>query len=175
MLGEGSYGTVYLVQNIRSNEKLAAKAFKKSKLQYGDKKSLLKNEIKVMRKLNHPNILKMHEVHETTDTIYVILEYIKDGELFNYIKNTKNIPKKVLISIMTQLISTVEYLESKCIVHRDIKPENIMIIRDGSDIELKLADFGLAGHTTSPDYYEAGTPGFMAPEILHPKKYPKEL
>lgn len=128
-----------------------------------------------MRKLNHPHILKMHEVHETTDMIYVILEYIKDGELFNYIKNTKNIPKKVIISIMTQLISTIEYLETKAIVHRDIKPENIMIVKEGNDIELKLADFGLAGHTNNPDFYEAGTPGFMAPEILHPKKYPKEL
>lgn len=71
---------------MRTKEQLAAKAFKKSKMEKGDRKALLKNEISVMRRLDHENILKVYEVHETTDTIYVILEYIKDGELFQYIK-----------------------------------------------------------------------------------------
>lgn len=67
------------------------------------------------------------------------------------------------------------YLDSQDIVHRDIKPENIMIVKDGQDVVIKLADFGLACDIKNPDKYEAGTPGYMAPEVLHYKKFPKEL
>lgn len=77
-------------------------------------------------------------------------------------------------SIICQLLTTVQYLESIGIVHRDIKPENIMLIKEGSDVIIKLADFGLACDIKHQDKFEAGTPGYMAPEVLHYKKFPKE-
>lgn len=86
MLGEGAYGTVYLVENMKTKEKYAAKAFKKKRMVKNDRKNLLKNEISVMRRLDHENILKVYEVHETTDTIFVIIEYIEGGELFQFMR-----------------------------------------------------------------------------------------
>jgi calcium-dependent protein kinase len=175
VLGEGAYGTVHLVQNMKTKEQFAAKAFCKMKMRRDSKKRLLKNEIKVMRRLDHENILKVYEVHETSDTIFIILEYIRDGELLNYLKKTKKVQKKTMKGIMTQLLTAVEYLNERGFIHRDIKPENVMYaVTEEGEMLLKLADFGLSCSIDHKSNFEAGTPGYMAPEIVNPKKYPEK-
>lgn len=174
-LGEGAFGTVYLVERHNTKEMFAAKAFSKAKMKREADRLLLKNEIRIMRKLDHENIMKVYEVHETSEYIHVILEYIKDGELSRYLRKNKKLSRKTMRSILSQLFSILVYLEEIGIIHRDIKPENILVVEEDKEPRLKLGDFGLACELESGDFSQTGTPGYMAPEVINYKKYHKSL
>ena len=174
VLGKGAYGTVHLVENKKTLERFAAKAFEKKRMKKSSKRLLLMNEIRILRRLDHVNIYKVYEVHEDRENVYVVLELIPGKELLSFMNKTKKFSRRVMEVIIGQLIAAVAYLEHEGIVHRDIKPENIMIFDDEEGkMKIKLCDFGLACEAGIDDRYEAGTPGYMAPEILHYKRWAK--
>lgn len=169
-LGQGAHGVVYLVEHMVTKEKFAAKAIDKPALmkQSTSRRAMVFNEIRTMIKLDHEHILKLHEIHETSTKIILILEYVEGGNLFtSLIKPLGKIPLKVVTTIIKQLLSALEYLADQGIVHRDIKPENVLVQKsEDHSFVVKLADFGLSCRENEIDNNIAGTPGYIAPELL---------
>jgi len=172
MIGKGSFARVYLVEDKETKAKFAVKAFSKEYLLSQSKgKESLMNEIDIMQVVKHPNIMNLHELHESKNSIYLVLELLEGGELFNYVSSKNSISVHEICRVMQCLLEALSYLSDQKIMHRDLKPEN-MILQDKGDLQratLKLVDFGLATHCDVPEYLfkRCGTPGYVAPEIIN--------
>ena len=144
VIGDGTYGVVYKGINTQTNEHVAIKKLKDKVSSWN--KCLELNEVRILRKLNHVNIIKLQEIiHERNNEVSLIFEYA-DINLYEYIrsfyKNNEHIPEHKIRSIIYQIISGMHYLHQQGIMHRDLKPENILIMR--STNQIKIADFGTA-------------------------------
>ena len=172
MIGKGSFARVYLVENKDTKERFAVKAFSKDYLltQAKGKESLI-NEIEIMQKLKHPYIMSLEEIHESKNSIYLVLELLEGGELLNYISSNSGLTIRDYSKVMKCIIEALAYMAEKKIMHRDLKPDN-MILKQKNKLEfcvLKLVDFGLATVYDIPEYLfkRCGTPGFVAPEVIN--------
>lgn len=175
LLGNGAFASVYLGTNNISKTKHAIKFYAKEDLTKDPifKKSVL-DEIDILRDLSHNNIMKLEEVHETFNTVYLITEYIHGVDLFNEAKTEREFTHREISGILRALLSATVYLGNKNIIHRDLKPSNIMIVNGNSDISqrVKIIDFGLAIHSTdSLSHAICGTPGYIAPETFKLTSY----
>lgn len=159
---------MYKIRHKKNKKIFAAKRFKKSDLTQKDKKNklieLLKQEVKVQQDLEHKNVVKFNECHETENSVYLVFEFIPGGTL----SPVSGVPISWIRSIIKQILEALFYLEKKNIVHRDIKPENILL-GSGNGENLKLIDFGFSYEKSekNPISVKCGTPGFIAPEILN--------
>ena len=168
-IGKGSYSRVYKGYNIDTKEKVAIKEVDLDITEH--MKKFMVREIDVLKKMSHPNIVKLLDVVENneTNTIYLILEYCKNGD-FSRFQNKRPLKEKHALNYMKQLASGLQYITSNNIMHRDLKPQNMLI----SDTHiLKLTDFGFARyfeHNTMVNTL-CGSPLYMAPEIMRDKKY----
>lgn len=124
------------------------------------------NEIAVTKGLDHPNLMKLEEVHETTNSIYLVNELL-DGGMFNTRFITTNTPEQIK-GYLVDVLSGLAYLDSRDIMHRDIKPDNILF-RTKNNHQLVLVDFGLASDINEKEYLfkRCGTPGYVAPEVIN--------
>ena len=172
MIGKGSFARVYLVEDKETKAKFAVKAFSKEYLLSQSKgKESLMNEIEIMRLVKHGNIMNLEELHESKNSIYLVLELLEGGELFNYVSSKNSISVHEICRVMRCLLEALSYLSDKKLMHRDLKPEN-MILKDKGELQnatLKLVDFGLATQCDVPEYLfkRCGTPGYVAPEIIN--------
>ena len=174
-LGRGNSSVVHLVQELRTQKEFAAKCINKRKLT--EKPNLLKNitqEIKILRDLDHPFIIKLFYVYETPTCIYLILEYSPYGDLYKRISQKKNFTEKDSIAFTRNIFEVLEYLHSKSIVHRDIKLENIIMTSE-YDYTFKLIDFGLSYSFGEHNSEKCGSPGYIAPEVLEGKYYCQKI
>ena len=171
MIGKGSFARVYLVENENTGKKFAVKAFSKDYLlsESKGKRSLI-NEISIMKSISHKNVIKLEEIHESKNSIYLVLELLQGGELFDQIKNNNKNTKEGICQTMKGILNALNHLEKKGIMHRDLKPENIILKDKGDleDVEVKIVDFGLAAYCEEEEYLfkKCGTPGYVAPEII---------
>ena len=169
-LGEGAYGIVYLVNNILTNTRLVLK--KINKVKENDELNI-KNELEILKKLDHPNIVKIIEYYDTEEAFYIITEFCKKGELYGYIK--QDCTEKQLAVLFYQIFSGLWYLHDHNIIHRNIKLENVLI----SEIEIdpvtsklffwvKIINFGTAKifEKTKKESAIVGSPYYIAPEVL---------
>ena len=172
-IGEGAFGSVHLGINKQTREKVAIKILDKSKLKKIENKIRFEREIEILKQLKHPNIVQLYSVIETERQIFLIMEYLKGKELFQYIILKKKIPEDEACIYFQQLISAIEYLHNLKIVHRDIKPENMII--NYKTKEIKLLDFGLSNiYGEKPDEMlstACGSPCYAAPEMISGKMY----
>lgn len=172
MIGKGSFARVYLVENKETKERMAVKAFSKEYLLSQPKgKDSLVNEIDIMQQLKHPYIMCLEEIHESKNSVYLVLELLEGGELLNYISTKESLTFKDYWKVMRCIVEALAYMADKRIMHRDLKPDN-MILKEKNKLEnctLKLVDFGLATHCDVPEYLfkRCGTPGFVAPEVIN--------
>lgn len=139
------------------------------------KKAGLLNEIEMMRKLNHKNILRLYEVYESQSSIYMVLDLLTGGELLKTIKeNYKVFTDNERARILKTILEAIEHMHSKGIMHRDLKPENILLKNSNSYDNLLIVDLGLASYINANPkdivFKKCGTPGFVAPEILEYKE-----
>ena len=170
-LGKGGYGKVFQVKNKSTNKLYACK--KLSKLNIKNLKKL-QNEIEVLMKMDHPNIVKLYEVFESQNSLYLIMEECYGGELFDRILhriNTNNMyTEREACLLMKQIIGAIEYCHNNGIAHRDLKPENLLYLKEGSeeDNPLKIADFGLSQSINLKKMLtsKVGTSYYVPPEIL---------
>ena len=171
-LGKGSFAIVRLGINKINKKKYAIKIYSKISLFDNQKKTIIKNEISILKKLNHENIMKMYEIIDTPNNLYLILEYINGISLLQYIKNMSDhkINEKKCKILFYQIVKGINYCQLKNICHRDIKLENILLI-DNSKI--KIIDFGFGIITNNNTYHKffCGTPSYMSPEVINKEKY----
>lgn len=166
-LGKGTYGKVKLGVHMETGEQVAVKIVhtntEKSKKQ-------LEREISIISKLKHQNIVRMYEALYHEDNIYLILEYVGGGELFDYIMGRGRINEKMAIKFFRQMVSAVGYCHRNGVCHRDLKPENLILDEEGN---IKINDFGLSNFYVPGSLLSSfcGSPVYAAPEIMAEKQY----
>ena len=169
-LQKGKFGTVKLAKHITTGEKVAIKEIDKNKASKSD----LLREVKSLKCLDHPNILKLLQVVEKKDFLgnhflYIITEYAEGGDLFDYV-GPGLMQEDVVRNKFRQIVSAVHYCHQNKIIHRDLKLENILL---DSKNNIKIADFGFSRefHTGNELNTYCGTVGYVAPEILQGQTY----
>lgn len=190
-LGKGSTGRVRLAKHIQTGKlaaiKIIPKTFiddsigndsvnnrgKQKKKQKFDENGLpygIEREIIIMKLISHPNIMALYDVWENKDELYLVLEYVEGGELFDFLINNGRLSERDAISYFRMIISGVSYCHKFNICHRDLKPENILLDRYG---RIKIADFGMAALETKQKLLETscGSPHYASPEIVAGKNY----
>ena len=169
-IGEGTFGKVILAKDEITKEKVAIKILDKNKILKETNISNLEREIKILKLLRHNNIVHLYNVIETNNFLYLIMEYIKGIELFDYINEKHYLTEEEACKYYQQIISGIEYLGKMRIVHRDLKPENLIIA--DNDI-IKIVDFGLSNTYLDENllYTACGSPCYAAPEMIKGEKY----
>jgi serine/threonine protein kinase len=166
-LGEGTFAKVKYAKNMETGESVAIKVLDKDKVLKHKMVEQIKREISTMKLVKHPNIVQLLEVIASKTKIYIVLEYVTGGELFDKILHQGRLKEDESRKYFQQLIEAVDYCHSRGVYHRDLKPENLLLDTDGN---LKISDFGLSAlpqqvredgllHTT------CGTPNYVAPEV----------
>ncbi|CAN1341109.1 CBL-interacting serine/threonine-protein kinase 8 [Linum perenne] len=170
-IGEGTFAKVKFAQNTETGESVAMKVLDRSTIFKHKMVDQIKREISIMKLVRHPNVVRLHEVLASRTKIYIILEFITGGELFDKIVHHGRLSEAEARRYFQQLIDGVDYCHSKGVYHRDLKPENLLLDSQGN---LKISDFGLSAlpppgvtllRTT------CGTPNYVAPEVLSHKGY----
>ena len=170
-LGKGGYGKVFRVKNKTTNKFFACKKLSKLNINNLEK---LQNEIDILMKMDHPNIIKLYEVFESENSLYLIMEECNGGELFDRILhriNTNNMyTEREACLLIKQIIGAIEYCHNNGIVHRDLKPENLLYLKKGTEENnpIKIADFGLSQSMNLKQMLttKVGSSYYVPPEIL---------
>ncbi|KMZ78818.1 serine/threonine-protein kinase [Plasmodium vivax India VII] len=174
-IGKGTFGKVCLGIHIHTHEIVAIKILNKKKLQRLISYEKIMKEIKIHEQMDHNHICKLYEAYEDRKYIYMILEYVSNGDLLAYVcKKKRRINEDTARRIFYQLISAVDYLHKFNVVHRDLKPENILL---DDEENIKLIDFGLSTVYEKNNLLttSCGSPFYTSPEILLGNKYHGEL
>ena len=168
-LGSGSFGTVYLVKHKQLHRYFAMKAIKKVSKSKIDEEGLM-NEINILKKMDHPNILKITDFYSQKNEYDIITEYCQEGELFNEIKQYAPFNETITAHYMRQILTAVCYCHGMNIVHRDLKPENILIVKRTKNgcHPIKIIDFGTAKvfSKEKSEHLLIGSAYYIAPEVL---------
>lgn len=157
ILVKGGMSIVYKVMDIDTKEEFALKILKKSFINSSYRKRQLDKEIKIHKKLDHPNIVKFIFNFEDNENIYILLELCEKKDIYKQIFDIGDIK-----SYMKQIISGLEYIHKEGIVHKDLKLQNIYL---NNNNEIKIGDFGLSEYMNS-EITISGTPNYIAPEII---------
>ncbi|XP_052487501.1 CBL-interacting serine/threonine-protein kinase 3 isoform X2 [Gossypium raimondii] len=167
-IGEGTFAKVKFARNTETGEPVALKILDKEKVLKHKMAEQIKREIATMKLIKHPNVVRLYEIMGSKTKIFIVLEYVTGGELFDKIVNNGRMREDEARRYFHQLINVVDYCHSRGVYHRDLKPENLLLDAYGN---LKVSDFGLSAlskqvrddgllHTT------CGTPNYVAPEVL---------
>jgi serine/threonine protein kinase len=168
-IGEGNFGKVKLGIFKPTGEEFAIKVLNKEKIRK-KMKNLALRENEIITKLNHINIVLVYSIIDTKEDYFIIMEYCKLGELFDYIVKYKRLSEEEASNFFYQLINGVEYIHSQGIAHRDLKPENLLLTEDKV---LKIIDFGLSHEFEEEEFLKTkcGSPSYAAPEIISKPNY----
>ncbi|KAL3611037.1 hypothetical protein D5086_002057 [Populus alba] len=172
-IGEGTFAKVKFARNSETGEPVALKILDKEKVLKHKMAEQIKREIETMKLIKHPNVVRLYEVMGSKTKIFIVLEFVTGGELFDKIVNHGRMREDEARRYFQQLINVVDYCHSRGVFHRDLKPENLLLDAYGN---LKVSDFGLSAlsqqvrddgllHTT------CGTPNYVAPEVLNDRGY----
>ncbi|KZV57973.1 CBL-interacting serine/threonine-protein kinase 1-like [Dorcoceras hygrometricum] len=172
-LGEGNFGKVKFARHVESDRPFAIKVLEKNTILDLKLTHQIKREIGTLKLLKHPNVVRLYEVLASKTKIYMVLEYVNGGELFDRIASKGKLPEAQGRKLFQQLIDGVSYCHNRGVFHRDLKLENVLIDANGN---IKITDFGLSAlpqhfrddgllHTT------CGSPNYVAPEVLSNRGY----
>ncbi|XP_017081497.1 LOW QUALITY PROTEIN: ovarian-specific serine/threonine-protein kinase Lok [Drosophila eugracilis] len=174
-LGSGAYGLVRLVYDTRTCQQFAMKIVKKNMLSgsarpstnFSDPDRVL-NEAKIMKNLSHPCVVRMHDIVDKPDSVYMVLEFMRGGDLLNRIISNKLLSEDISKLYFYQMCHAVKYLHDRGITHRDLKPDNVLLETNDEETLLKVSDFGLSKFVQKDSVMRTlcGTPLYVAPEVL---------
>ncbi|PFH51892.1 hypothetical protein AMATHDRAFT_39817 [Amanita thiersii Skay4041] len=182
-IGTGSSGRVRIARHSRTGQFAAIKIISKTTLnscvsinrlsdEIERKQLAIEREIVVMKLIDHPNIMRLYDVWETSAELFLVLEYVQGGELFEYLCEKGRLPTAEALTYFQQIISAVDYCHRFNIAHRDLKPENILL---DHACNIKIADFGMAAWQVNKQdgmlYTSCGSPHYAAPEIINGEPY----
>ena len=168
-IGAGGYARCLLVKNKTTGQLYACKELQKNKL---NNVASLKSEIQILIKLDHPNIIKLYEIYENDNYIYLVMELCTGGELFDRIiqktEQGKQFTEKEVANIFQQMMSAINYCHSNKIVHRDLKPENLLLATQDENSPIKVIDFGMSRifNNKQAMFDKVGTAYYISPEVL---------
>ncbi|XP_026837195.1 serine/threonine-protein kinase MARK2 isoform X15 [Drosophila erecta] len=168
-IGKGNFAKVKLAKHLPTGKEVAIKIIDKTQLNSGSLQKLFR-EVRIMKMLDHPNIVKLFQVIETEKTLYLIMEYASGGEVFDYLVLHGRMKEKEARVKFRQIVSAVQYCHQKRIIHRDLKAENLLL---DSELNIKIADFGFSNEFTPGSKLDTfcGSPPYAAPELFQGKKY----
>ncbi|KAG6494615.1 CBL-interacting protein kinase 1-like [Zingiber officinale] len=172
-LGEGNFGKVKYARHVETGRSFAIKILDRKRIQSLDLHEQIKREIATLKLLKHPNVVRLYEVSASKTKIYMVLEYVNGGELFDIIHSKGKLSEKQGRKLFQQLIDAISYCHDMGVYHRDLKPENVLV---DAKRNIKISDFGLSAlpqhlgndgllHTT------CGSPYYIAPEVLSNRGY----
>jgi 5'-AMP-activated protein kinase catalytic alpha subunit len=173
-IGEGMFGKVKLGIHLLTNEKVAIKIFDKGKIKNEKEVEYIEREISILKKLSHYNTIKLYNIIQNENFIFLIQEYVPNGELLHFLENPENmnLTENHICKIYQQIISGIEYLHDIGIAHRDLKLENILLNRDKN---IKIIDFGLSNKYNKENgellQSSCGSPCYAAPEMIKGIQY----
>ncbi|KAF6716906.1 Calcium/calmodulin-dependent protein kinase type 1D [Oryzias melastigma] len=175
VLGTGAFSEVVLAQEKLSGRMFAVKCIPKKALK--GKESSIENEIAVLRKIKHENIVALEDIYESPDHLYLIMQLVSGGELFDRIVEKGFYTEKDASTLIRQVLDAVNYLHKLGIVHRDLKVINLLYFNPQDESKIMISDFGLSKMEGSGDVMSTacGTPGYVAPEVLAQKPYSKAV
>ncbi|XP_076019044.1 serine/threonine-protein kinase DCLK2-like [Genypterus blacodes] len=165
VIGDGNFAVVKECVERSTGQEFALKVIDKARC--CGKEHLIENEVAVLRRVRHPSIIQLIEVDDTPTQLFLVMELVKGGDLFDAITSSTKYSERDASAMVFNLSGAIKYLHRMNIVHRDIKPENLLVCEypDGTK-SLKLGDFGLATVVEGPLYTVCGTPTYVAPEII---------
>mmetsp|Transcript_475 Transcript_475/g.1641 ORF Transcript_475/g.1641 Transcript_475/m.1641 type:complete len:527 (+) Transcript_475:277-1857(+) len=173
-IGQGQFARVKKGYEKLTREPVAVKIVRK-RHQNVRVLDFVEREYEIMKVLDHPNIIKTFDVFDEPDRLYIVLEYMPGGQLFDVIQHENRFTEKHACQVMRDVLLGLQYLHANNIVHRDIKPENILCKTKQFPLEVKIADFGLANfidsETATSGTEHIGTPLYIAPEIVLQQKH----
>ena len=176
-LGSGKFGLVKLGIDKKTGQKVAIKIMKKSNMDSSDLE-LVRTEIEILKICQHPNIIRLYNVFENVDYMYIIMEYCSGGDLFSYLENRGfRIPEKRASTIIHKMSTAVYYMHSFGVAHRDLKPENVLMTSEDDDADIRILDFGLSKFLGPYEKCDEpyGTLTYCAPEIIIDEPYSKAV
>jgi len=169
-LGIGTFGKVKVAFHQMTGHKVAVKILNRQKIKTLDVVGKIRREIQNLKLFRHPHIIKLYQVISTPTDIFMVMEYVSGGELFDYIVKNGKLKEDDARRFFQQIISGVEYCHRHNVVHRDLKPENLLL---DQNLNVKVADFGLSNMMTDGDFLRTscGSPNYAAPEVISGKLY----
>jgi serine/threonine protein kinase len=171
----GAFSEVKLGIERKTGHRVAIKIIDRSKCK--GKEDMIETEVKILSRIDHPNIVKLYEMYEFEGKIYLVMELVTGGELFDQIVGKGCYPEKEAAQIVRKILLAINYLHDMGIVHRDLKPENLLLSEKSNKAELKISDFGLSKIFSDVEVMKTacGTPGYVAPEVLKRQGYGQEV
>lgn len=169
-LGIGTFGKVKIGEHQLTKHKVAVKILNRQKIKNLDVVGKIRREIQNLKLFRHPHIIKLYQVISTPTDIFMIMEYVSGGELFDYIVKNGKLQEHEARRFFQQIISGVDYCHRHMIVHRDLKPENLLL---DHNMHVKIADFGLSNMMLDGEFLRTscGSPNYAAPEVISGKLY----
>ena len=159
-----------MAEHQLTGHKVAVKILNRNRIRQLEMDEKVRREIKILKLFYHPHIIRLYEVIYTPTDIYMVMEFVPGGELFDFIVSNGRLSEPRARTMFQQLISGVEYCHQHMVVHRDLKPENLLL---DAEQQLRIADFGLSNVMKDGDFFKTscGSPNYAAPEVISGKLY----
>uniref|UniRef100_A0A8C3NZ89 5'-AMP-activated protein kinase catalytic subunit alpha-1 n=1 Tax=Cyanoderma ruficeps TaxID=181631 RepID=A0A8C3NZ89_9PASS len=169
-LGVGTFGKVKVGKHELTGHKVAVKILNRQKIRSLDVVGKIRREIQNLKLFRHPHIIKLYQVISTPTDIFMVMEYVSGGELFDYICKNGRLDEEESRRLFQQILSGVDYCHRHMVVHRDLKPENVLL---DAHMNAKIADFGLSNMMSDGEFLRTscGSPNYAAPEVISGRLY----
>lgn len=169
-LGVGTFGKVKLAEHGITGQKVAIKIINKRKMETLNMQEKIRREISILRSINHPHVIRLYELIDTPSDMFMIMEYVAGGELFDHIVHKLRLQEDEARRFFQQILSAVEFCHDNMIVHRDLKPENLLL---DSNLHVKICDFGLSNRIYDGEFLKTscGSPNYASPEVVSGRAY----
>jgi len=169
-LGVGTFGKVKMAEHLSTGQKVAIKIINKKKMEQMNMHEKIRREINILQFLKHPHVIRLYELLDTPTDIFMVMEYVSGGELFDHIVHKLRLREDEARRFFQQILSGVEYCHQCMVTHRDLKPENLLL---DANLHVKIADFGLSNCMKDGEYLKTscGSPNYASPEVVSGKAY----
>merc|ERR1719210_1618077 len=169
-IGVGTFGKVKMAEHSLTCHKVAIKIINKKRMESMNMNEKINREINILQCLKHPHVIRLYELLDTPTDIFMVMEYVSGGELFEHIVHKLRLREDEARRFFQQVLSGVEYCHGCMVTHRDLKPENLLL---DSNLHVKIADFGLSNTMRDGEFLKTscGSPNYASPEVVSGKAY----